>query len=47
VEALRAQHRSDGLTIDAWTAFPRCDGQAPDHEHAVFCLVQQEARPSP
>ena len=47
VEALRARHRADGITIDAWTGFPRWDGQPPDYEHAVFCLVQQEALPSP
>jgi len=39
VEALRAQHRADGLAIDAWTSLPDWDGQAPDYDHAVFCLL--------
>ena len=47
VEALRARHRAEGIAIDAWTGFPRWDGQPPDYEHAVFCLVAQEASPSP
>jgi len=40
VEALRTQHRMDGIAIDATTAFPRWDGQPADYDHAVFCLVQ-------
>jgi 5-methylcytosine-specific restriction endonuclease McrA len=47
VEALRAQHRAEGIAVDAWTGFPRWDGQPADYDHAVSCLVQQEARPSP
>jgi len=47
VEALRARHRMDGVAIDAMTAFPRWDGQPADYDHAVFCLMQQEERPSP
>jgi hypothetical protein len=43
VDALRAQHRAEGIAVDRWTNFPRWDGQAPDYEHAVFCLVGQEA----
>jgi hypothetical protein len=39
VDALRAQHRSEGLAIDAWTGFPRWDGRRLDYDHAVFCLV--------
>ena len=42
VDALRAQHRADGLEIDAWTGFPRWDGQPLDLEHAVFGLVRLE-----
>jgi hypothetical protein len=47
VEALCAQHRADGIAIDALTSFPRWDGQAPDYDQAVFCLVGQEDRSSP
>jgi hypothetical protein len=43
VEALRAQHRADGIAIDAWTGFSRWDGQPPDYDHAVFCLAQRDA----
>jgi hypothetical protein len=37
--ALRAQHRAEGLAIDAWTGFPRWDGRPVDYDQAVFCLV--------
>ena len=47
VEPLRAQHRADGIAIDAWTGFPRSDGQPPDYAHAVFCLVGQDGRSNP
>jgi hypothetical protein len=43
VEALRAHHRAQGIAIDAWTGFSGWDGQPADYDHAVFCLVQQEA----
>jgi hypothetical protein len=43
VDTLRAQHRADGITIDAWTGFSRWDGRPADYDHAVFCLVGASA----
>jgi hypothetical protein len=42
VDALRAQHRAAGIAIDERTGFPRWDGQPPDYDHAVFCLVARQ-----
>jgi hypothetical protein len=39
VAGLQAQHRADGIAIDAWTGFSRWDGRPVDYDHAVFCLV--------
>ena len=47
VAALRARHRTAGITIDAQTGSTRWDGRPADCEHAVFCLVGQEELRSP
>ena len=39
LEQIRATHQAAGLAIDALTAYPRWDGQPPDYDQAVFCLV--------
>jgi hypothetical protein len=43
VDALRAQHCTAGIVIDARTGFPRWDGRPVDYDHAVFCLIGRQA----
>jgi hypothetical protein len=47
VDALRAQHRAAGITIDAHTGFPRWDVRPPDYDQVVCCLIGRQESTSP